>query len=1136
MPAPKVAGSDACQRRAGRKPVENAFSSGWRRAVLAFALSFALLAGAGPAFAQAQGQLFATQDDGYGRLILSFPGRDHLPEYTMRIENGILSLEFGEPVSVILPDVGVTMPDYLSIARVDPDGMGLRLGLKRSFNFNRIEAGEKLFVDLLPQSWQGMPPPLPQDVIDELARRAKDAAIRAERERKAAGVEQFNPRADIRIGRNPTFLRIQFDWTVPTVAEFRQEGNLGVLGFEWPVDIDLRNLALDLPAEVTSVSTDTTPDGATVTLELAEGVTPRFYEVGPNRHVLDIDIAGEALPAFEVSQLVETVEATTAGAATEAAIPVDALYPAVSPQTVQPFVSVLGSTVRVVFPFEQDTPAAVFRRGDTVWMLFDTTTGIVQPTQSGELDSIANAFSVVPAGDTQVVRIDLAQDRLATLGSEGMAWVLSLGDILLTPTQPVEMSRRRDIEGNFEITADLSRPARAHDFRDPVVGDVLKVVTAFPPARGITRVFDYVEFSALRSVHGLVLKPQTPEIGVAVDGSLAVISTPGGLTVSASEGPRVNAGGSGEVSRTGFVDLKRLATPTPAEFNARLEELQAAAATAEGTRRDAARLELAQLYLAHELSYEAIGVLEAMEEGLQSDALTRKLRTSRAIANTLAGRPRDALAILNTTSMGQDIDALVWRTIARVEALDYKGARLDAIEAQDVLAEYPDWARNHFYFAAVRAGVETNDPAMAERFLDLITFAGLNKADMTRYQLLSGRVDELRGRPQEALDTYGQVIAADVRPTRAEAVYRTLRLLQDADRLDLDRATQTLAAESMLWRGNQLEAEMQKMLAEFYFRGGDYRSGFETVQQAVANYPDSPPVTALRDEAQRVFGQLFLDGLADSIGPVEALALFYDFSALTPPGARGDEMIRNLARRLVRMDLLQQASELLQYQLDNRLRGIARSQVAADLAVVYLANRRPQDALRVLNDTRLANMPDTLVRQRRVLEARALIDAGRDELALDMLRDMEGPDVVQLRIDANWRARRYAVAGSMIEAIYSADLGRGPLSPAARLGIVKAAVGYSLSGDALGLSRLRSKFGDAMVTTPEWPMFDLVSLNPEVTSLEFKQVARQVADVEGIEAFLAAYRSTYGEDGALAPLSAAEATEKVASAGTSNAS
>src|SRR5207302_1438017 len=98
--------------------------------------------------------------------------------------------------------------------------------------------------------------------------------------------------------------------------------------------------------------------------------------------------------------------------------------------------------------------SAVFRRGDTLWMLFDTLTGINQPPFSPDLASLAKAFTIVPAGDTQVVRIDLGTDRLATLGSEGRSWVLSIGDNLLTPTEPLSLDRRQDKDGLFQITAD----------------------------------------------------------------------------------------------------------------------------------------------------------------------------------------------------------------------------------------------------------------------------------------------------------------------------------------------------------------------------------------------------------------------------------------------------------------------------------------------------------------------------------------------------------------------------------------------------------------------------------------------------------------------------------------------------------
>ncbi|QDZ10779.1 tetratricopeptide repeat protein [Devosia ginsengisoli] len=1102
------------------------------RAVLA-GVVIAALSFIAPAMAQEQGQLFATQEDGYARLILSFPGRDDLPKYTMRIENGVLSLEFEEKVAVILPDVGTTMAPYLSVARVDPDGMGLRLGLRAAFSFNRIEAGEKLFIDLLPSTWQGMPPALPQDIIDELAERARLAAIRAERERKAAEVVELNPQASIRVGRNPTFMRVQFDWTVPTTAEYVQEGETSHIAFEWPVGVDLRDLAVDLPPEIASVESAVSPDGALVTLSLAEGITPRFYENSPSQYILDIDIAGVGLPSFAAADLVdeaaEEAEAEAATAGGPATAQVDKLFPETAARTITPFVSVLGSTVRVVFPFEQDTPAAVFRRGDTVWMMFDTVSGITPPTHSAELDALASEFAVVTSGDTQVVRVELSQDRLATLGSEGMAWVLSLGDIMLTPTEPIELSRRRDIEGNFEVVADVARPARIHDFRDPLVGDLLKVVTAYPPARGVTRRLDYVEFSALRSVHGLVIKPQNPELDIAVENNLAVLSTAGGLTVSAVDAPRTIGNGITESLRGSFVDLAALEEKDYGAFNQRREDLLVDAASSEGRERDVARLDLAQYYVANHFAHEALGVLDVLETELKAEDLTRKIRITRAIADTLASRPTDALRILNSSGVGQELDALLWRTIARADGYDFKGARFDAIEANSIVENYPLWVRNRFYFAAVRAAVETDDMTLAERFLDSIDFASLDPEDSSLYHLMSGRIDEGRDRISEAIDTYGQVIAADIRPTRAEAIYRTLRLLDQQGTLDLAKATDTLSAESLLWRGNPLEADMQTMLADFYFRDGDYRRGFETVEQAVANYSENTSVNALRDKAQHMFSELFLNGVADSLGPIDALSLYYDFRQLTPPGARGDEMIRNLARRLVRVDLLAQAADLLEYQLENRLRGVARTQIAADLAVIYLADRQPQDALRVLNETRLPGLPDSLQRQRRILEARAMIDGGRDLLALDLLRDLDGRDATLLRIDAHWRAKRYDQASEMLEALYAEQQRGQPLTQPVRLGLIKAAVGFALSGDTFGLSRLRSKFGDAMVVTPEWPMFDLVTGQVAITSLEFKAVASQVADVGGINAFLASYRDTYADEGALAPLTAAEPSAGLAS-------
>ena len=49
-------------------------------------------------------QLHTTAEDGFGRLILEFPGRLDLPGYKVAFDNNVLSITFPEPVSMPLPE------------------------------------------------------------------------------------------------------------------------------------------------------------------------------------------------------------------------------------------------------------------------------------------------------------------------------------------------------------------------------------------------------------------------------------------------------------------------------------------------------------------------------------------------------------------------------------------------------------------------------------------------------------------------------------------------------------------------------------------------------------------------------------------------------------------------------------------------------------------------------------------------------------------------------------------------------------------------------------------------------------------------------------------------------------------------
>src|SRR6202162_4707650 len=173
------------------------------------------------------------------------------------------------------------------------------------------------------------------------------------------------------------------------------------------------------------------------------------------------------------------------------------------------------------------------------------------------------------------------------------------------------------------------------------------------------------------------------------------------------------------------------------------------------------------------------------------------------------------------------------------------------------------------------------------------------------------------------------------------------------------------------------------MLARLYTTDGRYRDSFYVMRSALAAHPNSDMTRRIQQEAARTFDALFLAGKGDALPAIDALALFYDFRELTPIGRRGDEMIRRLSDRLVAVDLLDQAAELLQYPVDHRLQGAARAQIATRLAVIYLMNRKPDRALAALRATRMAELSNELRSQRLLVNARALSDIGRHELALE---------------------------------------------------------------------------------------------------------------------------------------------------------
>ena len=353
-------------------------------------------------------------------------------------------------------------------------------------------------------------------------------------------------------------------------------------------------------------------------------------------------------------------------------------------------------------------------------------------------------------------------------------------------------------------------------------------------------------------------------------------------------------------------------------------------------------------------------------------------------------------------------------------------------------------------------------------------------------------------------------MASPDREAATEAQLHDIALRQKRNEIKPEDALRDLETLSVMWRGDRLEVQTLKMLMALYIDTGRYAEALAASRTATRLEPDSAVSRQIQDDAAALFAQLFLSTKGDNLPPVDALAMFYDFRDLTPIGRRGDEMIRRLADRLVAFDLLDQAGELLQYQIDHRLEGAARAQVAARLAMVYLMNRKPDRAIAALRTTRIADLAGELRQQRLLLEARAQSDVGRRDLALDIISNLAGREAIRLRSDIYWASRRWREASEQIE-LYYGERWRDfkPLKPNEKSDIIRAVIGYALSEDALGLARFREKYAPLMNGSADKVAFDTASKPAAGNSAEFEQIARMAAKVDTLSGFLREMKSRF---------------------------
>lgn len=937
-------------------------------------------------------------------------------------------------------------------------------------------------------------------------------------------------RISVRSGDHPTYSRVVFDWlrNVGYTASLNQDRV--TINFNADAVPDFSSAMLNGPSFFSNPSYSAEGGNLVVTLETQNIDRIRHFRSG-TKVVIDLLADGTAVPVDNIQA--EIVSVNDNEGASDNNPPV--ITPVSSPNVdIEPEVDTFnlaagddGLSIRaqstsdafiIDYIWDKDVKAAAFIRSDKLWVIFDQFVAADHSSLNSLLGNRIKTANQLSDLSPTILNYTIASGQNARMVKTPQGWQVSLRSNLAVPQIPIQIGHQSTNsagENIFLIADDLGSVI---NIEDPFVGDEISIVTASQSSQGIIEQNNFTEFNILKSAQGIALQLIADDIFVTRHDNGVSVSGQNGLAITRSNvtnlrgAPIVAEAGSEVQENLMLLDFEKWQEGplTGGTFVKNRHELLYTLATSTESERNEARWNLATYDLAHNNAAEAFGILQLMAESEPAFLENPSYRGVLAVANIKMRRFSEAVELLNHKTFVAELDAILWRGLANEALGNHERALSDFSKGVDVLSLQTNDNKAAFLFSSIRTADALGNVEFMSSQINGMSNTKLNARQLTELDYWRGRMAEEIGDEVTAAQEYEKVMATNLRYPAAVSTSARVNQQYRLGEIDAAQAIDALEKLRFAWRGDQFELNLLEQLGDLYVELGDYREGLSILRQAATYFPRSPRTRDLTRQMTDIYNQLFLEGGADNLPPLKAMALFLEFRELTPLGADGDRMTRNLARRMVTVDLLKDAAELLEFQVKNRLQGVARADIATDLAMIYLMDKQAEKALQTLRSTRQSQVPEDIEQNRRMIEIRALVELGSYEEAEVMLEGNNGEVANNLRSDIYWKTEDWQrVVDHGFQMLGDRWTDSAELSLLERQSVLRIAVAMALDEDQNGLDQLRSQYLDHMENGTFANAFELITAREQRNGDDIRQLTQTIASVDRLETFMDSYRNEF---------------------------
>ena len=757
------------------------------------------------------------------------------------------------------------------------------------------------------------------------------------------------------------------------------------------------------------------------------------------------------------------------------------------------------------FPLKERTAMAAFIRINTLWVVLDKKLDFDLSDFEGLPVSVIGKAVLVPHATATILRIPVQDNIYPEIKQqEGQLDVaILLSGNKKTPDAAMEIAVSTEPPVLPHVFVPALEVGKTVEIEDSDVGDVLSITPVFAREQGIASTRGFVEFTLLPSAQGITIAKKADATMVTAVREGLRISLPKGAHLSAA------VAGGGKIEEKAL-PVTSSGTLFPGESwmleagkdpKLAIKKLfnQTVFAENDGAK-NLARLRLAQLYLHDGFVVEAMGLLDNINRTSPSYYRSAKLASMRGAANFLLYRFNDAARDFGSADLNNNPEALYWRDML-ADLLGNPDKTYDFLAMnENYISKYPPIFRQRLAIVAADRAIGSKEYNAALKIFDSLAKDNIIAPIQPYVDFLTAKISSENGQEEEALKTWKRLAAESPNKfVQARAIFSTILSELDNNVITRDQAMDQLERLRLRWHGDGLELQVVQLLGDLYLEKKDYVNAMRVWQIGVSGFKNTGPAVEMARKMEDIFARLFSEGIADKMTPLEALALYYEYRNYTPTGEAGAQMIEKLADRLVGVDLLSTAAQLLEQQMRTQAEKSERSRLGAKLADIYLLNNQPKKAMKSLQESVYGDNPILLRIKRNQLVAESIMQLGRPDEALAVLGKDEGVEAEKLRAMIYWGEKNWTGMAESIENIL-----KKRVDPSVALSVeegeyvLRLALAYVFAKDTAQLQYMRDYFGPLMASNPYKAAFDFVTA-PDIalSTRNFDDILKMLAKTRG---------------------------------------